>query len=87
MIERTRIFGSTALGLIEYGSLAPYEEFYGVVTDEPYRLQKGDRTIEVRGDADIIFEDVRENGAGVWVIRDGVIYGYVYNSGKWEQVK
>ena len=85
MVERSLIGGY-------HGS--PYAidsvEKYYVKTDEPYRLQYGDRTVEVMGEADLIFEDVQVEGHSFWVIRNdrlqGDLRGYVFSDGSWREV-
>jgi len=61
---------------------------YYVKTDEPYEVQYGDRTIEIIGDHDLIFDKVMVHGYSFWVIRhilsNGApesqsLKGYVYD--------
>ena len=57
-----------------------------VKTDEAYRVQYGDHTIEVIGDADLIFDDVCIEGYSFWVFRSSDsanLLGYLFRSGKW----
>jgi len=64
-------------------------ERYTVKTDELYRVQYGDHTIEVTGSADLIFDDVCIEGYSFWVFRSSDsanLVGYLYRNGKWIDV-
>lgn len=86
MIQRTPTFGYSFNGIMRDGMVAARECVYAVQTDEPYRVQRGDRTIEVNGDVDLVFDDVREEGTSFWVVRHGKMYGYTYSHGKWHEL-
>jgi len=60
-------------------------EVYVVCTDEYYRVQLGDRTVEAVGNADLIFDDVKVEGHKVYVIRNNGLTKYVYLEGQWVQ--
>ena len=86
MVERTNDFNNS------YG---PWEtrsgDVYYVKTDEDYSLQYGDRTIEVYGDVDLIFDGLKVEGYAVWVIRHqdhsgAKLTGYTYSEGRWVEV-
>lgn len=86
MLERSTDLNNT---YGPWGSMS-YDTYY-VKTDEEYSLQYGDRTIEVFGDADILFDEINVEGYGVWVIRHhdqggAELKGYAYNGGRWLEV-
>jgi hypothetical protein len=59
---------------------------YDVRTDEAYRVQDGDKTIQVIGDADVIFDDVCIEGFSFWLSRGNNLHGYVYVQGSWQDI-
>jgi hypothetical protein len=66
-------------------------EGYMVTTDEPYRVQYGDSTVMVDGEADLIFDDVRIDGYSFWVVRNSTssgsyLRGYMFNGTEWVEV-
>jgi len=90
MLERSANLDTT-MYREPYHVLRTAEQTFYVKTDEPYNLQYGDRTIEVYGDADIMFEDLNVEGYGVWVIRHhdrggAEMKGYTYSKGEWLEV-
>ena len=79
MIERTEIVGK----LYEVTRGGPS---YNVRTDEPYRVQDGDQTIQVIGYVDVIFDDVCIEGFSFWLSRGNNLHGYVYTQGAWQDI-
>ena len=86
MIERVATLSNAINWDYRGGSRHVYEDLFYVKTDEPYRVQRGDRTIEVIGDTDVIFDDVCEEGASFWILRSGRLYGYTFSNGDWIEV-
>jgi len=79
MIERTEIVGP--MYAVTRGGPA-----YSVRTDELYRVQDGDKTVQVIGNVDIIFDDVCIEGFSFWLTRGNRLHGYVYNQGSWQDM-
>jgi len=70
--------------LLIHGFLPKTPEAYVVHTDEDYRVQTGDRTVEVTNGADLVFDDIKIEGYRVNVIRDDEVVGYTYLDGQWK---
>ena len=77
--------------LISYAGGPLYNEKYYVKVDEDYRIQYGDSTVEVLGESNLIFDDVRVEGYSFWVLRHSQdkieLKGYVFDKDEWVPVR